>query len=177
MRLTTILLALTVVSAWSFCPGWAQVAGGPPSSMVVKEIKGTAVPDHGTLEEPGGTHHGIGPLCQMGGGMMGGRGEGYCGPGMMGPGPQQSAPGSSSGADLFNNFCAVCHPGGGNNIVPDLPIRGSAQLYDFDTFRAYVRYPTMPDGARGRMPGFSSRQISDQQMLELYRHLKSRFGK
>jgi hypothetical protein len=175
MRLTTIFLALTVVSAWSICPGWAQVADGTQGAKVVKEIKEAVVSNHGSSEETGRTNTGIGQLCQRGG-MMGGRGEGCRGPGMMGSGSGQGSQGSISGADIFNNLCVACHPGGGNNVIPDLPLRGSAQLEDFDTFRAYVRYPTMPNGARGPMPRFSSGQISNQQIRELYRYLKSRWG-
>jgi mono/diheme cytochrome c family protein len=104
---------------------------------------------------------------------MGGRG--YCGPGMR-TGPRQGTRGASSGADLFAGYCAGCHPGGGNNIMPDLPIRRSAQLNNFEAFRTYVRYPTLPNGALGAMPGFSSGQISDSQMRELYQYLRSRWG-
>jgi hypothetical protein len=123
---------------------------------------------------PGAGSHNdkIGPFCQMGG-MMGGRG--YCGP-MGGAGGQPGLPGPGSGADLFRQNCAGCHPGGGNTLVPNLPIRGSAQLRDFDTFRTYVRYPSMPNGAPGAMPAFSASRLSYPQLLELYRYLKSRWG-
>ncbi|MEJ2670772.1 MAG: cytochrome c [Deltaproteobacteria bacterium] len=111
--------------------------------------------------------------AQMGG-MMQGRGQGYCGPGMR-TAPQGTR-GASSGAGLFAEYCAACHPGGGNNITPNLPLRGAGQLQDFYTFRAFIRNPTMPNGAPGPMPAFSSGQISDQQMRKLYQYLKSRWG-
>jgi mono/diheme cytochrome c family protein len=122
----------------------------------------------------------LGQLAQMrGGGMMGG--QGYCGPGG-GPGrmgPYQASPGTAAGqggADLFSAYCIGCHPGGGNSVIPDLPLRGSAQMSNFNTFRAYVRNPVLPNGAPGPMPGFSPGQISDQQMRDLYHYVRSRWG-
>ena len=117
-------------------------------------------------------------LAQMGpGGMRGG--QGYCpGPGM---GPYQGRPGAAagqgqSGADIFSAYCIGCHPGGGNSVIPNLPLRGSAQLSNFNTFRAFVRNPVMPNRARGPMPSFSPGQISDQQMRDLYRYVKTKWG-
>jgi hypothetical protein len=177
MKFTKFFMILTAVLAWSIIPSWAQVAAKTPTAKVAKEITEDLLSGPGPAENPGRANTGIGQLCQMGGGMM--QGQGSCGPGMGGgPGYRQGTggPSSGSGADLFAGYCAGCHPGGGNNIIPNLPLRGSAQLDDFDTFRTYIRYPTLPNGARGPMPGFSSRQISDQQMRKLYQYLKSRWG-
>jgi mono/diheme cytochrome c family protein len=170
MKFAKFFLILTAVLAWSIIPNWAQGA-----AKTSKAEKSTAViSDQLNTPNPGRTNDGLTQLCQMGGGMM--QGQGYC-PGMGGgPGYRQGTGGTGSGADLFAGYCAGCHPGGGNNIIPDLPLRGSAQLKDFNTFRVYVRYPTLPNGARGPMPSFSSRQISDQQMRKLYQYLKSRWG-
>jgi mono/diheme cytochrome c family protein len=126
-----------------------------------------------------GTDASPGRLAQMGGGgMMGGQG---CPPGG-GPGrmrPYQGGPGAAAGqggAGIFSAYCSGCHAGGGNSVIMDLPLRGSAQLRNFNTFRAYIRTPVLPNGARGPMPGFSPGQISDQQMRELYHYVKSRWG-
>lgn len=45
----------------------------------------------------------------------------------------------SAGADIFNTYCRVCHPNGGNIINPDKPVKGSQKLRNFDTFLAYIR--------------------------------------
>jgi mono/diheme cytochrome c family protein len=170
MRFTTFCLMLIALSYWPILPGWAQM-DEKPLSKAGKVIQ--SVTDPGSPEQPGLAEDAIGPLCQMGG-MMGGGGR--CGPGGMGPAYQapQSARNLNSGADLFAAYCAGCHPGGGNNIMPDLPIIGSKQLGDFDRFRSFVRRPTLPNGARGSMPGFSSSQISTRQMRTLYQYLKSK---
>jgi mono/diheme cytochrome c family protein len=131
----------------------------------------------GAQPGPGGGDGDPGPLCQMGGmrgGMMGG--QGYCGPGGGPVGPVPGISEQSSGAELFSANCAACHPGGGNTLTPSLPLRGSAQLRDYETFRVFVRYPTMPDGSRGAMPAFPSSRLSNGQMLKLYRYLISRWG-
>ena len=80
--------------------------------------------------------------AMMGGGMMNeGQGEG-----------QQAAQAGPLGTLLFNERCKVCHRDGGNIEKRDLPLKGSPVLKDFDTFLAYIRNPTMPDGSRGEMP-------------------------
>jgi mono/diheme cytochrome c family protein len=173
MKFTTFCLIMTAAFCWSILPSWAQMAEKTPKAKVAKEIP-AVTSDPGSPEQPGLAKDGIGLLCQMGGGMM--RGGGQCAPGAgMGPGPQ-GAQNLNSGADIFAANCAGCHPGGGNNVIPNLPIRGSAQLKDFNTFRSYIGSPTLPNGAHGPMPGFSSDQISNRQMRTLYQYLKSRWG-
>jgi mono/diheme cytochrome c family protein len=108
----------------------------------------------------------IGQLAQMMQGCPAGRGA---------VSPQQAAA-LKSGPDIFNAYCAGCHAGGGNSIVPNLPLKGSAQLNNFNAFRNFVRNPRMPNGATGPMPAFSAGQISNQQMRQLYQFLKSRWG-
>jgi mono/diheme cytochrome c family protein len=106
----------------------------------------------------------------MGGGMMGGgmgggmmEGQGY-------QGYQQQYRGRTGGAGLFANYCASCHPNGGNVMNPSLPVRGAPQLRSFSRFRDVVR-----EGS-GPMPSFSSDLISNSQMQELYRYVRSAFG-
>jgi mono/diheme cytochrome c family protein len=151
MKKTSFFIILTAALAWSIIPIWARAADTAPRAQSA-----------------------VGQLAQMGGGMMG-RGGGYCGPGM-GPGSQYPAGALQSGPDIFNAYCAGCHAGGGNSVTPNLPLKGSPLMENFSTFRSFVRNPRMPNGAPGPMPTFSSGQISDQQMGELYQFLKSRWG-
>jgi cytochrome c553 len=102
--------------------------------------------------------------AQMGGGMMGG--------GMMGSG--QSGQGKTlSGAEVFNANCSSCHPNGGNTIMPNLPLKGAPQFADYDSFLAYIRHPTIPNGSPGPMPAFPPERISDEQARNLYQYLES----
>jgi mono/diheme cytochrome c family protein len=78
---------------------------------------------------------------------------------------------ANPGARLFETNCASCHPNGGNIIAPNLPLRGSAQLADFTQFLECVRHPRMPNGARGAMPDFSSAQLSDTQVRQIYQYV------
>jgi mono/diheme cytochrome c family protein len=110
--------------------------------------------------------------AQMGPGMMRG---GACGPGMGAISPQQ-ARALKTGPDIFNANCVGCHAGGGNSVMPSMPLRGSAHLKSFTAFRDFVRNPRLPSGARGAMPVFSSGQISNQQMQQLYKFVKSNWG-
>jgi mono/diheme cytochrome c family protein len=145
-------IILTAALAWSIIPNWVQAAAAAPKAQPA-----------------------IGQLAQRGGGMMG-RGGGYCGPGM-GPGGQYQAGALKSDPDIFNAYCAGCHAGGGNSVIPNLPLKGSAQLNSFSAFRNFVRNPRIPNGSPGPMPAFSSGQISNQQMRQLYEFVKSRWGR
>ncbi|MGE5237822.1 MAG: c-type cytochrome [Chloroflexota bacterium] len=119
----------------------------------------------------------------MGAGMMGGQ-EGRMGgmeEGQMMGGGESSAPQGTSrgiaGARIFMNNCARCHPGGGNNVTPDLPLEGSAKLANFKTFLAFIRNPKMPDGSEGVMPHFTKSSITDRQAKELYHYIVSSEGR
>jgi uncharacterized membrane protein len=76
-----------------------------------------------------------------------------------------------AGARVFSAHCDSCHPKGGNIMNPDLPLRGSPQLADADTFIAFIRSPKLPDGSVGSMPAFPPDRISDREALELYRYI------
>jgi mono/diheme cytochrome c family protein len=176
-----VLLGLGLIiclGAWN-----SATAAGPASGKLSQEgaLTAGALPGSSPQAKTDRQDASLGQLAQMGGGgMMGG--QGYCGPGG-GPGrmgPYQGSPGAAAGeggAGIFSAYCSGCHAGGGNSVISDLPLRGSAQLGNFNTFRAYVRNPVLPNGARGPMPGFSPGQISDQQMRELYHYVKSRWGR
>jgi putative membrane protein len=101
--------------------------------------------------------------AQMGGGMMGwGQGPGYQG---------QPSPVQGQGAEIYRVECSHCHAQGGNVIYPNLPLRGSSELADFDAFLVYLRHPVMPDGSQGPMPAFPPARISDDQARDLYQYL------
>lgn len=93
-------------------------------------------------------------------------------PGMMGQkaGSRISSD-NSAGAKIFDDLCKRCHPGGGNIIVPSLPLKSSGKLSDFKTFLAFIRNPGMPDGSEGIMPRFSKRQVSDREAKRLYQYV------
>jgi len=98
-------------------------------------------------------------------------------PGMMGSGMMGQKAGSrisldnSAGSKIFDDLCKRCHPGGGNIIVPSLPLKGSSKLSDFKTFLSFIRSPKMPDGSEGIMPRFSKRQISDREAKKIYQYI------
>ncbi len=52
-----------------------------------------------------------------------------------------------AGARIFKSRCSGCHPRGGNLLQPNLPVYAAPQLSDLDTFQAFVRHPTMPNGS------------------------------
>jgi cytochrome c6 len=83
---------------------------------------------------------------------------------------QGKAPEASAGAQIFASHCAVCHPSGGNILNPNRPLAGAPQLKSFHRFRALVR------SGRGAMPAFSSGQISESQMRQLYHYAASTWG-
>jgi mono/diheme cytochrome c family protein len=98
------------------------------------------------------------------------------GPHMMSPGQMEGYQMSqevTEGEKIFFNNCARCHPQGGNNINPNLALRGSKKLQDFNTFLGFIRNPKRPDGSKGVMPSFSESSISDQQTKELYNYITS----
>ena len=83
----------------------------------------------------------------------------------------QPTPSNALGEKIFTRDCASCHPGGGNVITPNLPVRGAPQLSNFDSFLGYLRKPTMPNGSPGPMPAFSEGRITDEQARNLYQYL------
>jgi hypothetical protein len=74
----------------------------------------------------------------------------------------------SPGTELFKAHCQRCHPNGGNIINPDIPLRGSHMLIEFDTFLNFIRSPRKHRGSKSLMPAFSPAIISNQQAMKLY---------
>ena len=71
--------------------------------------------------------------------------------------------------------CRSGHSGGGNAIVPSLPIKGSKRLASLELFTAFVRAPAMPDGKQGDMPSFGEDTLEEGQARELYSFLEAEF--
>ena len=74
-------------------------------------------------------------------------------------------------AEQFNKSCSGCHPGGGNTIRANLPLRSAPQLADFKTFLAYIRSPKARDGSQTIMPSFNAEKLSDNQAREIYQYV------
>jgi len=99
-------------------------------------------------------------------------GLGYCGGQLVFGGWTPKFPAELRvGARLYRGNCSGCHPHGGNIVAPNLPLRLAPQLAEFDTFRAFVRHPTMPNGSPGDMPPFPAARISDPKMQDLYQYI------
>jgi mono/diheme cytochrome c family protein len=110
--------------------------------------------------------------AQMGGGMMGGQGcPGYQGPQQPYQQPyRQPYRQRTGGAGLYAANCASCHPNGGNRIMPNMPVRGAPQLGSYSSFASIVRQ------GRGPMPPFPPSSMSDAQLRQLYRYVRSTYG-
>jgi mono/diheme cytochrome c family protein len=180
MKGKTLMISALVWGGVLFMLPACQGGGGytaPPPPQAAAPEQPTA-PAQGYTMGPG-TQHGYGMMqhddqrhgMMGGGGMGGGMMEGG---GMMGgqgyQGYQQQYRGRTGGAGLFAANCASCHPNGGNRIIPNMPLRGAPQLGSYSSFRAIVRR------GRGAMPAFPSSAISDSQLQELYRYVRSAFG-
>jgi len=76
-----------------------------------------------------------------------------------------------TGARIYREYCAECHPQGGNVINPNLPLIGSRKMVDFNTFLEFNHDPKRPDGSTGSMPPFPPSKISDQDEKELYEYI------
>ncbi len=101
-----------------------------------------------------------------------------CPMGQMTPGQMTQAkapPEYQAGERIYAANCASCHAHGGNTITPGLPVVGSPQLKDFNTFLAFNRNPQRPTGnptgPKRMMPAVSEKRITDQQMKEIYRYI------
>lgn len=101
---------------------------------------------------------------------------GTMGRGMMNNAPAPRSGDGTAGAELFESHCASCHRGGGNVVVPLLPLEGSKKLADFQSFLAFIRDPRMPDGSVGAMPSFGESSLSDEQARLLYKYLLAEEG-
>jgi uncharacterized membrane protein len=83
----------------------------------------------------------------------------------------------AAGQKIYQAHCIACHPQGKNAIMPNLPIRGSQTLANFQTFNDFIRQPRLPGGAKGPMPSFNDQKISQQEAKALYDYVRHEFGK
>jgi mono/diheme cytochrome c family protein len=67
-----------------------------------------------------------------------------------------------AGEKIFAVHCQSCHPGGGNVINPNEPLRGSSALKNPEAFISVIRNPKKP------MPALSPSQLSDKDAQDLY---------
>ena len=74
-------------------------------------------------------------------------------------------------AEQFKKSCSACHPGGGNSIKQNLPLKTAPQLVTFDTFLAYIRSPKARDGSQTVMPPFSADKLSEEDAQKVYRYI------
>jgi len=79
--------------------------------------------------------------------------------------------GAEVNAEQFGKSCSACHPGGGNSIKPQFPLRKAPQLVNFETFLAYIRSPKARDGSQTVMPPFPSDKLSELQAREIYQYM------
>ncbi len=78
---------------------------------------------------------------------------------------------SAVSGEQFATSCGSCHPGGGNTIKANLPLKSAPQLADFNTFLAYIRSPKARDGSQTIMPSFHVEKLSDNQAREIYQYV------
>jgi uncharacterized membrane protein len=71
------------------------------------------------------------------------------------------------GEKIFTTNCKACHPGGGNVMQPDKPLKNSPALKNLDAFTSLIRHPNEP------MPAFPPSQVSDSEAKELYQYVTS----
>ena len=76
-----------------------------------------------------------------------------------------------AGEKLYTSNCAVCHPNGANIINSAIPVLGSPQLKDVNTFIKFNRNPLRPDGSRGNMLAFSTEKLSDEELIQIYKYI------
>ncbi len=77
------------------------------------------------------------------------------------------------GATVFRSMnCAMCHPGGGNAIRPEKPLKGAgfANKYRDDESIAVMIREGSPNGV---MPPFRESQMTTQQLFDVIAYVRS----
>jgi cytochrome c6 len=70
-----------------------------------------------------------------------------------------------SGEALYKQYCAGCHPKGGNVIKSNSVLKGSPYLKNEQKFAAWLRKPVQP------MPPFPPAKISDAEAKDLLTYI------
>jgi cytochrome c553 len=76
-----------------------------------------------------------------------------------------------AGENLYATQCARCHPNGSNIINSAIPVMGSTQLKNPNTFTRFIRNPLRPDGSKGIMPAFPKEKLSDDELRQIYQYI------
>jgi len=71
-----------------------------------------------------------------------------------------------TGEEVFKQFCANCHLGGGNRVKENHPVAGSKQLSTLAAFKSYLSAPP------GHMPYYQSIVKDDKTLQLLYDYCK-----
>jgi len=71
-----------------------------------------------------------------------------------------------SGEQVFKQYCASCHLGGGNRVKAHHPVAGSKQLATMATFKSYLSDPP------GHMPYYQMVVKDEKTMQALYDYCK-----
>ena len=80
-------------------------------------------------------------------------------------------PSFGQASSMFGADCAMCHPGGRSGSYPQLALRNTPQLANFEAFVNQLRDPRLPNGSPGTMPPIPKETLSDQQAWELYQYI------
>src|SRR5271154_4701042 len=82
--------------------------------------------------------------------------------------PSTAKPSSKprSGEQVFKQYCASCHLGGGNRVKEHHPVAGSKQLSTMAVFKSYLSEPP------GHMPYYHMVVKDEKTMQALYDYCK-----
>lgn len=68
--------------------------------------------------------------------------------------------------------CEGCHPGGGNVMDPDAPLKGAKFAAEFKDDAKIIK--TVRSGIKGTaMPAFNAKKVSDKDMKDIVAYLRS----
>jgi uncharacterized membrane protein len=80
-------------------------------------------------------------------------------------------PSFGQAGSIFEANCAMCHPGGRSVSNPQLSLRNTPQLANFEAFVNQLRTPRLPNGSPGTMPPIPEEALLDEQAWELYQYI------
>jgi uncharacterized membrane protein len=80
-------------------------------------------------------------------------------------------PSLGQASSIFEANCAMCHSGGRAVSNPQLSLRNTPQLANFETFIDQIRNPKPSKGSSGNMPPISKETLSDEEAWQLYQYI------